>query len=462
MCAIISNKIFVKIIFQIIQKDQQQPVNDDIKSKKDKVTIEDKLSCNLETNNPSKKASNSAKQPLLNNSQAKSLDSWSNITDAFPNLYDQLNPNDPDSEVDKAVKFIFEKDIPIRHLNVRYGTLSLSFFQKQILPKDRKNVHPLLKVGRFSPGANGEDGIICQNRERLAKEAGLEDPPQFIEDLKKLFSNKNKSSLNVMKRNVIGCYLGQDLPYIRHGSDVIQRAVAILYPWKKGMFSKDEDGIILKEVEANGENSKTFQKLVEVLERPARNIKDRYYEQIKCEGLKAGKWNMADYEQFLEFLFREERTSNKSGIDYINSIPMSVIHDSAKVLGWKPKPIEQKWMQGIRPLLLSYHSGSLHADVKTKFYDYLIKNKIGFMQEIDWKDVEKEFRNHSSYSLKCFISDIFQNKLYKGMPVYLAVEDYKEKTKHSKYSKRKLKEKKIREDIIILYNKARGVLPTEN
>jgi hypothetical protein len=204
--------------------------------------------------------------------------------------------------------------------------------------------------------------------------------------------------------------------------------------------------------------------LVEVLERPARNIKDRYYEQIKCEGLKAGKWNMADYEQFLEFVFREERTSNKSGIDYINSIPMSVIHDSAKVLGWKPQSMEQKWMQRIKPLLLSYHSGNLHTDVKPEFYDYLIKNKIGFSQEIDWEDVKKEFPNHSSRSLHWFISNIFDNKLYKGMPIYLAVEDYKEKNKHSKRqdSKRKLKEKKIREDIIILYNKARGVLPTEN
>jgi hypothetical protein len=267
-----------------------------------------------------------------------------------------------------------------------------------------------------------------------------------------------------MKRNVIGCYLGQDLPYIRHGSDVIQRAVAILYPWNKGMFSKDEDEIILKEVEANGENCKTFRKLAEVLERPAKSISDRYYEHIKCEGLKAGSWNLADYEQFLEFVFQAERIGNKSGIDYINSIPMSVIHDSAKVLGWKPKSIVQKWMKRIKPLLLSYHSGSLHTDVKPQFYDYLINNKIVFMQEIDWKDVEKEFPNHSSYSLKCFISDIFRNKLYKGMPIYLAVEDYKEKTKHSKrqQSKRKLKQKKLKEDIIFLYNKARGVLTTEN
>jgi hypothetical protein len=449
------------IIFQIIKKDQTQPAHDVIKAKKDRVATEKKLSCILETNNPSKKVSNSAKQQELNIGQKKSLDSWSNITEAFPNLYDQLNPNDPDSEVDKAVKYIFDINIPIRHLNVRYGTLSLRFFQKQILPKDRKNAHPLLKVGRFSPGANGEDGIICQNWERLAKEAGLEDPPQFIEDLKNLISNKSKSSLNVMMQNVIGCYLGQDLTYIRHGSDVFQRAVAILYPWNKGMFSKDEDEIILKEVEANGENYKTFWKVAEVLERPVQSIKDRYYVQINSKGLKSGMWNLADYEQFLEFVFQEERIGNKSGIDYINSIPLSVIDDAAKVLDWKPRLMYKKWMQHIKPLLLSYLGESLHADVKSQFYDYLIKNKIGFSQEIDWEDVEKEFPNHSSHSLQWYIYNIFQNKLYKDMPIYFAVEDYKEKTKHSKTQKRK-KLKKLKEDIIFLYNKARGVLPTEN
>jgi hypothetical protein len=450
------------INLQIIQKDQQQPAHDVIKAKKDKVTNEEKLTHDSITNYFSKKVSNSAKQQQLKSVQEKSLDSWSNIWEAFPNLYEQLDPNDPDSEIDKAVKYILDINIPIRHFNVRYGTFSLRCFRHQILPKDRKNAHPLLKVGRFSPGANGEDGIICQNWEKLAKEAGLEDPPQFIEDLKKLFSNKSKSSVILMKRNVIGCYLGQDLPYIRHGGDVAKRAVTILYPWNKGKFSKDEDEIILKEIEANGENSKTFRKVAEVLERPVQSIKDRYFVQIKCEGRKSGKWNMADYEQFLQFVFQAERTSNKSGFDYINSIPMSVIHDSAKVLGWKPKSMEQKWMQGIRPLLLSYHSGSLHADVKPQFYDYLIKNKIVFQQEIDWKDVEKEFPNHSSPSLKWCIGNIFRNKLYKAMPIYLAVDDYREKTKHSKDSKRKLKQKKLKEDIIILYNKARGVLPTEN
>jgi hypothetical protein len=328
MSAIISNKIFFNfffIIFQIIKKNQTQPAHDVIKAKKDRVATEKKLSCILETNNPSKKVSNSAKKQQLNSFREKSLDSLSNIRAAFPNLYDQLNPNDPDCEVDKAVKYILDINIPIRYINVRYGTLSLRSFQRQILRKDRKNAHPLLKVGRFSPGANGEDGIICQNWERLAKEAGLEDPPQFIEDLMKLISNKSKSSLNVMKRNVIGCWLAQNLFYIRHGGDVGERAVTILYPWNKGNFSKDEDEFILKEVEANGENCKTFRKLVEVLERPAQNISRHYYEQIKYEGLKVGSWNLADYEQFLEFVFRAEPTSNKSGIDYINSIPLSVI-----------------------------------------------------------------------------------------------------------------------------------------
>jgi hypothetical protein len=97
--------------------------------------------------------------------------------------------------------------------------------------------------------------------------------------------------------------------------------------------------------------------------------------------------------------------------------------------------------------------------VKPQFYDYLIKNKIVFIQGIDWEDVKKEFPNHRSRSLQGFISNIFRNKLYKGMPIYLAVEDYNKCTKRRQQSK---KQKKFREDIIFLYNEARGVLPTEN
>jgi hypothetical protein len=44
------------------------------------------------------------------------------------------------------------------------------------------------------------------------------------------------------------------------------------------------------------------------------------------------------------------------------------------------------------------------------------------------------------------------------MPLYLAVEKYNKRTKMPK--RKKLM--KLKEDIISLYNKARGVLPTEN
>jgi len=51
-----------------------------------------------------------------------------------------------------------------------------------------------------------------------------------------------------------------------------------------------------------------------------------------------------------------------------------------------------------------------------------------------------------------------QTKLYKGMPLYLAAENYNKRTKGQK-SKKLMKRK---EDIIFLYNEARGVLQTEN
>ncbi len=44
------------------------------------------------------------------------------------------------------------------------------------------------------------------------------------------------------------------------------------------------------------------------------------------------------------------------------------------------------------------------------------------------------------------------------MPIYLAVENYSKRTKRQQSKKRM----KLKEDIIVLYNEARGVLPTEN
>ncbi len=391
-------------------------------------------------------------------SQEKSYDSWSNIREGFPDLEDHLNPDDPDSEVDKLVKHILGINIPIRYFNVKHGALSLKSLYKFDL-KDIKKYCPNFKIGRFSRGATGEDGIIRQNWEKLVKGVQLKNPSKCIEDLMKLDCNKESDHLSWKKRNVIGCYLAQNLPNIRQGADVFQKAVAILYPWSEGKYTRDEDEIILKEVHEHGAHKETFRKLADFMgRRRAENILDRLRRLKESKrATRSGRWTLEDFEQFFEFVFKEKNPGNETGTDYINSIPISVIYDAAKVLDRMPRTVYLQWIGQTKPILLSYHSGTLHTEWKPQFFDYLIKNKIVSLQEINWDDAKEKFPNHCSQSLTLSLNFVRKTQNYDSMPLYLALKDYKEKTKHSN---ERLSTKKHKEDIVFLYDKARGVSAT--
>jgi hypothetical protein len=256
---------------------------------------------------PDKSQAKSRKQSdcQSDKSQERSYDSWSNIRDGFSDLEDHLNPDDPDSEVDKLIKHILDINIPIRYFNVKHGVYTNFKTLYHLDKKGMKKAFPDLKIGRFTRGKTGEDGIIRANWEKLVKVARLKNPSKCIQDLIKLDNEKEPDHFSLLKRNVLGCYLGQNLPNIRHGADVFQKAVAILYPWNEGKYSKEENELILKEVEEHGANQETFRKLSELMgRRRANNIRYHYRLLKDSSGTRFGKWDLFEFEHFFDFVFK--------------------------------------------------------------------------------------------------------------------------------------------------------------
>ncbi len=107
----------------------------------------------------------------------------------------------------------------------------------------------------------------------------------------------------------------------------------------------------------------------------------------------------------------------------------------------------------VKPLLLSYHSGTLHKEWKIDFFDYLIQNKVHSTQDIDWDEAKAHFPTQSVRSLTYTFASARAALRYQGM-LYLAIKDIKEKMKHRNSSE---SSKASKEKIIFLYDIARGV-----
>jgi hypothetical protein len=388
----------------------------------------------------------------------RALDSWANIREGFSDLVDHLNPQDPDSEVDKMIKYILAANIPVRYFNIQYSYITniQYLYSLELELKNIKKVCSHFKIGRFSRGSKGEDGVIINNWEKLVKVANIQNPRKCYKDFKKLCLSKGTDHLSLRKRNVLGCYLAQNLPYIRHGSDVFQRAVAVLYPCNEGKYTKEEDEQIIEEVKTNGANHATWLRLAEVLRRKKGSDIAKHHQVLKKgKENNIGKWSVEDYRLFFNYVFKERNPGKEAGVDFINSIKNSVIMASGEVLNRIPDRVYSHWYGYVKPLLLSYHCGSLHTEWKFRFFDYLIEKKVASSHDINWEEAKAEFPNQSAHSLGASFRDVRRTERYNGMPLYLAIQDFKEKIKHHNVRQ---SSKDFKEKIVFLYDKARGVI----
>ncbi len=399
--------------------------------------------------------SSKKKVPKTSSKNEIRLDDWTNLSEGFADLIPLLDPDDAESEVDKVVSFILKQNILVRYINVKYRSYSIRHVYNHSKEKsDMKQNCPEIKIGRFSRRSNGEDGTIKRQWEKLILEAKIKNPVKCIAD----FKNKIKEEIEtgLLRANVLGTYLGQDLPYIRLGCDVFTRAVTLFYLNNEGYYTKDEDALILETVKMRGASIDTFKHLCQLLKKRFPSDISRHYNRIsKFKRTNSGTWTSADFEVLFGYILRAANSVEITGPEYIQSVSQEVVSAAAKLLNRVPYCVWQHWGTFTKPTLLAYHNGTLHSDWKTEFLHYLVEKRVKALQEIDWHEVQLHFPNQTSHSLQRVFSSIRRLDSYRCQPLFKTIQDYLPKLKNSSASKRGFE---YREKMVYLYDKARGVL----
>jgi hypothetical protein len=153
----------------------------------------------------------------------------------------------------------------------------------------------------------------------------------------------------------------------------------------------------------------------------------------------------------MNFVFNDTKSNpgNVNAVEYIENLPTSVLYESAKILNRLPERVYQGWRGLIKPTLLSYHNGTLLMDIRAEFLKYLVEKKVQTMQDIDWLDATKHFPGQNPRSLSNIIVKFRKFPLYKDAEDHLA---------HLKNSRQYQSNLKRRLQLVLLYDKARGVL----
>ncbi len=387
-------------------------------------------------------------KPNSNLKTDKSYEEFSPILDGYADLLDHLNPDDPNSEVDKVVKYILDKNIPIRNVNIQLSHIGSS--------RNRhfyRNIRGLtsLKVGRYTKGKFGEDACLLKRWDELVRDVPIKDPQSFITELSHIEPREKKHK--GVKRNVVGCYLGQDLKDVRHAADVFRRTRILLNLKTIGRFSKEEDKIILREVEKLGPGLKTWNQIGVLLGRTRiQSISRRYQLLTAKKPMAFGRWTQSEDEVLLENLFGGKKGA---GVDEIKSVRFNdfVLDLVADELGRLKVNVWLHWNKYLKPILLAYHYGTLHKLWRLDFLRYLVEKKVTGRQSMNYSEIATLFPEQTPDSLHGAL-DVFSRKYeVEEQPLYQIIQKYLPTYRDLQGSDRMTN---FREEIVRIYDEVRN------
>ncbi len=379
----------------------------------------------------------------------KSYEDFSPILDGYSDLLDHLSPDDPNSEIDKVVKFILHKNILVRHVNILLSNLSstksVDFYESI---QEMKN----LKVGRFTRGKFGEDVFLLKRWDQLIHEVPIYNPLKLLSELS-CIDHKEKSVLKKrkgLKRNVIGCYLGQDLDAIRHAADIFHHACRLISTPIQGKFSKEEDSVILSEVEKTGASLKTWKKIGYLLKRTNLFSISRRHRLLTTEKTSVvGRWTLPEVEILFETFFGGQKNDS---VDLIKSLRYKDFDLVADKLNRPKNNVWDHWSKSLKPILLSHHSGTLHKLWCLEFYKYLVEKKVTGRQNINFSEAVQLFPEQNSESLHQALRIFSRKEENEEQPLYQVIQKYLPTFKDPQERERI---KNFREEIVRIYDEVR-------
>jgi len=367
----------------------------------------------------------------------------------YGELYEELNSMKIKSDIAKIVKFILRYSL-YQNIEVSKANVVRSFISQHKVGLYDWYVHQPYakkcksKMGRFT---KGETEMIQENWARLIAINNIHKPDELLEGLENI-PLLNTSILERKLRCVVGIYLSQGLGRERHYADVFTYAIQILKTQNKGPFTPEEDRIIIEEIKKNGDLPSTWKEICLMLKRNVKfycNIHNRY-KNVLSVSKKSGSWAFEEDKLLLEHLFQG---CGILSIDKVKSIK-SEDFNNIKHINRPLKNISEHWSERIKPILLSYHCGTLRTYSRRKFLSYIMKTGIEYTQDINWEEVLKHFPCETRRSLDSSLRPIRSNK---EDTLSVAIEKYLENTSNNRKGKDEYtpKEKKYRDQIVSCY-----------
>jgi hypothetical protein len=372
------------------------------------------------------------------------LNKWTTIQEAYGDKREAIEAlDDGKSEVAKVLKYILDKDIPIKNIYAVTSDVKCNVVNETHIRMSNCTSAKLFKSGTFSSrsfGETSEEVLTLRAWNELTTEVPINNAKEFMSDLFKHVAHN-------WPMGIVGCYLAKYLEAPRHAVKVCEFVVNnTLY--NSGRFTKDED-VLIRELMHDENNVK---KLSDLLNRPQNGIAMRIDTLKKCRHVWA-KFILAEDQIILKHALAD--TTICSVQDMINvkaKQHWSVLEDE---LGRTQLSIARRWKGFIQPTLIFYLGGQ-HGNEswKREFLKFVMDSKVNSAADIDWNLAKEKWplctRDLMNRALVC--SSI--QKENNGLPLHERIAKNFHKVKSNASTTSWLA---CRDDIVELFEEFRGV-----
>ncbi len=342
---------------------------------------------------------------------------------AFSEVRELLKSPDSGLSVDviKLVQHILNQNVWVRRVDANYrrpDVLSRARTSiREKFPNFRTNA-----LSREQMGSESEEAIVRKAWNVLVQAADINDPVTCMKELSS-FSKRPRHLLKYL----IGSYLSLSLNYIRLGFQVFECiSKMIIYRFTVGdircFFTQEEDELIINYVNTHGFNNQTWKALSLILKRPPKRISGHFrnLEEAKLSGVK-GKFTIVEDTIILRHLFIE--LGLPCDVHGLRSVSFSSFSGLPSVLNRTAPVIYQRYAKFVVRILLSYCYGALHKPWKKDFAKYAIAVKAVAPQDLDIREVHKQWPFLTVGSMKeALLGMCGQNRL-RGVPLYKKLQE---------------------------------------
>ena len=204
--------------------------------------------------------------------------------------------------LDQCIKIAFEDNIKIYKESSNVIQYKHSIFRSE--PKYRI-LFPSVKTNCFNAF---ENKTMTKNTDKLAMRLSgrLKIKKEFKQDvIDKLFSYHDEDHTIKVKEEIVGFILSQGLKEPRHPGEVFNQMRKLFND--KRPYTKEEDELIMAEVDKNGPNAAAFDELERNLQRDRKSIAMHYRVILKHQNKTLdGPFSMDETKQILQAVYDED------------------------------------------------------------------------------------------------------------------------------------------------------------